>query len=179
MSEKTFREFLKVQAAAKKEGKPIDWDRNRAEWLSSLETLYHFVEQALQKFNDQVRLTREEIELTEDHLGTYRAPMLKLQIGEQLISLIPVGTLLVATKGRVDVVGPRNTVRLVLVNEHAVSPGFGLSIRVGDQVFEEKGPKGEPEGKWVWKLSTPPPKIRFTELTPDTFFDALLSVING
>ena len=51
-----------------------------------------------------------------------------------------------------------------------------LSEHIEEQNQNNKKMKKE---KDVWKISTPPPKIKYLELNENSFFDALMEVING
>lgn len=175
----TLKNFLEQSAKAKAKGKTVDWNKEREDFLAALSEFYAQIKGYLNVFADRVKIEEDTITISEEHLGRYQATQLTLTIDDKTIRLVPIGTILVAAKGRVDMVGPKTTVKFVLVNQHAKSPGFGLSIRVGDQIFEEKAPVDAQSPKWEWKLSTPPPRIKFEPITADSFSDALLAVING
>ena len=178
MSEKTFQHFLKANAGVKENEPKVDWNRTREEWLIALGELFEQVKGFLSKY-EEVKIDEEPIQLAESQLGTYQVSRLVLKVRGLKATLTPVGTIIVGGKGRVDLAGMKGTMRFVLVNEHAVSPAFGFSLKIGDKVIEEGVHHGVPEGGFVWKIATPPPKIRYGPLNADTFFDALLTVIGG
>jgi hypothetical protein len=33
--------------------------------------------------------------------------------------------------------------------------------------------------EWAWKISTPPPEMKFIDLTQESFFDMILAVVDG
>jgi len=47
-----------------------------------------------------------EIELNEPDIGIYLAKRMDIKIGRQSVSLVPLGTMLIGCKGRVDAQGP-------------------------------------------------------------------------
>ena len=62
-----------------------------------------------------------QINITEEALGTYSVPAKKLFIGDITLKFVPIGTILIATPGRIDLVYKGRTVMFVLVDEAATS----------------------------------------------------------
>ncbi len=178
---RTFDDFVKSQQPAPDEMRAIDWTRERDEWLGSLGELYKKIEAFLAKYIEagEITIERRDITLNEENIGSYAACRMILKIGRQEITLTPIGTLLVAAKGRVDVVGPAGKTRLVLVDSESSRPSVGVAMTVGGR----RGPspvKSSPKKiKWVWKIATPPPSVRYIELTPESFFQAIMEIVNG
>jgi hypothetical protein len=50
--------------------------------------------------------------------------------------------------------------------------------RVGDAPPAPPSVEAVKAIEWVWKISTPPPEMKFIELTQDAFFDMIISVAN-
>ena len=50
------------------------------------------------------------------------------------------------------------------------------STKTKVQIYQGKPAKNI---KWAWKISTPPPAVQLLELNEESFFDALMEVING
>src|SRR6266705_916269 len=102
---RTFDDFVKSQQPAPDEMRAIDWTRERDEWLGSLGELYKKIEAFLAKYIEagEITIERRDITLNEENIGSYAACRMILKIGRQEITLTPIGTLLVAAKGRVDV----------------------------------------------------------------------------
>lgn len=180
MATSTFDEFVKSQQ------EPVDpdfWRKQRDEWLGSLDDLYSRLRNFLDKYisSGLIQFELSTIELDEENIGAYQAPMVNLRIGRRKISLQPIGTLLIGSKGRVDVVGPTGTVSsLVLVNAKA--------RRTADLVHVYVGVGGKPpviperrssEIKWEWRMVTRPPERRFVEITQESFFEMIMEVANG
>ncbi|HEY6927388.1 MAG TPA: hypothetical protein VI653_28190 [Steroidobacteraceae bacterium] len=174
-----FDAFVKAQQKSAQDTE-VDWDKERDEWLAHLEGLYKKIEEMLGEYvkSGQILLRYQNVQLNEEDIGTYSARRLIIKIGGKEIVLEPVGTLLIGTKGRVDVTGPAGSTRIMLVDKDATRP----RVRVTVQVPAEKPPgfesPAEPTG-WTWKLVTSPPTVRYIELTQDSLFRALLEVGGG
>jgi hypothetical protein len=88
-----------------------------------------------------------------------------LRIGRQQITMTPLGTRLLFTKGGVDVEGSAGRFRLVLVDGESSAPKIKATVGIG--------------GKRVWKIMTSPPVIGYIEFTRESLFQALMEVANG
>jgi hypothetical protein len=51
--------------------------------------------------------------------------------------------------------------------------------RVGDPPPAPPSPEAVKAIQWTWKISTPPPEMKFIELTRDAFFDMIIAVANA
>lgn len=94
------------------------------------------------------------------------------------VKLEPIGTNLIGAKGRVDLIGKNGTIRFVLVNKNSSGP----KIKVNIWIEGEEPPKQEEVSKileWEWKISTPPPRIKYIEFNQETFLSALMEVVGG
>ncbi len=102
-----------------------------------------------------------------------------LKIGRQEVNLVPVGTLLIAFKGRVDVEGPAGKAQIALVDSKASSAAslINVSVRIGSKDLALKKP-AEPID-WAWRIVTPPPERRFIEITQETLFQLIMEVANA
>lgn len=160
-----FAEFVKRQQVSLNGETDVDWAKEREEWLDHLATLYQSIELFLKDYLDQgaIRISYRAIDLNEEEIGHYTAREMMIQIGRQQVTLIPIGTMLIGTKGRVDVEGTAGRGRLVLKDKRSTRP----EIHKGKVI------------EWVWKISTPPPSISYLDLTKESFFDLLMEVTNG
>jgi len=174
-----FDAFVQAQQKSAQDAE-IDWNKERDEWLAHLDALYKKIEELLGDYvkSGQILLRCQDVQLNEDDIGTYCAPRLTIKIGGKEIVLDPVGTLLIGTKGRVDVTGPAGFTRLMLVDKDAARPRVMVAARVNSK----RSPVPEPPDKpvdWTWKLATSPPTVRYIDLTQDSLFRALLEVGGG
>jgi hypothetical protein len=179
---KEFEEFVKRQKSSVVAEPPVDWDKERRDWLAHLDSLYKKVESFLKKYKDEgsVEIDYKETELFEENLGTYPVKTMVIRIGRQVTNLTPVGTLLVGSKGRVDVDGPYGKAALVLVDKDAVSPRPRIRVRIIDPK-EKVQPEIENEKKieWVWKIATPPPALQYIDLNAESFLQLIMEISNA
>lgn len=171
----SFDDFVQREIdAARKAGKgSIDWEAEKKQWLRSLDDLYLRVHAFLRQYIDagQIATRMETIEINEEHLGLYTVPSMTIIIGAKKVTLEPVGTVLVGSRGRVDVVGSLARGQLILVESGSVAqllPSTGLGK-------SQAGAKKLTEGRWTWKVV-----VRDTvDLTKETFLALLLQIANG
>ena len=176
-----FDNFVKRQQPTAAEMKPIDWAKQRDEWLQHLNELYEQIESFLARYlkTQEIKHHYLDITLNEENIGSYKARQMVLTIGRQQIALTPMGTVLIGAKGRVDVAGPAGKTRFVLVNSEASRPVSKVTVRVAGAA-QPVAPEAEAkEIKWTWKIATSPPDIRYIELTQDSLFQVLMEVTNG
>lgn len=186
MSKAEFDEFVKRQKIEKSIAPPIDWDAQRDEWLDYLNRLYAQIESFLEAYISAGEALCEyrEITLNEDNIGSYVARQMLLKFGQQQVTFTPIGTLLIGTKGRVDVSGPAGKARLTLINKKVTHAHQLISVTV-TVVGKDKAPRTPPENQpnepieWVWKIISRPPEMKFTNLTQEAFFEMILEVVNA
>ena len=103
MSKKDFEELLK-----KHERKPveneIDWEKQKQEWLDFIKEFFDSVKSWLEPFKNDGKLSYEfkKTQITEEYIGTYEVDVMIVDFAGQKLSLEPLGTLLIDTKGRID-----------------------------------------------------------------------------
>jgi hypothetical protein len=120
MSKSEFDEFVKRQNS---EQPDFDPKQLLDEWLGDLEALYRNITSYLQTYIDSsdAQIEYQNVQLNEDFSGPYIACKLILKIGRAAVTFTPIGTMLVGSKGRVDVQGPSGTARLVLISKLATT----------------------------------------------------------
>jgi hypothetical protein len=87
---------------------------------------------------------------------------------------------LIGSKGRVDVEGPSGKAALALVDKNAV--GLRPVIRISIvEPKEKRQPEVESSRKivWVWKIATPPPAVKYIELSAESFYELIMEVSNA
>ena len=178
MANKNFDEFLERQASHTQSTK-IDWAAELNEWIKYLGGFYETIESYLKPYVNKrkIEISYGKKKIIEEGIGEYEARTATISLGVNKLKLDPIGTLLIGTKGRVDLIGPKGKIRFVLVPSAASAP------RISVQVYKkgEKPPSEEklPEVKlWTWKIATPPPHIKFFALEEESFFEALMEVSN-
>jgi hypothetical protein len=182
MTTTQFDEFINQQVLNTSSAIEINWDQQRLEWLHYLDVLYAALEGFLSSYiaDKRIQVTHGTKKIHEEYLGEYEAKTLQLTIGGNRIKLEPVGTLLIGAKGRVDMMGPHGSIKLVLVDELIVASTISVKVSINGERFEPEDVKVQPVSvKWTWRISTPPPKIQYLPLSNESFFDALMEVANG
>ncbi len=182
MSKQTFDEFVKKQvdqAKANQATNEIDWNKTREDWLRELCDLYSRMERYLKKYTDkdQIRIRRDQVHLSEDHLGTYEAETLTFLIGNEKVVAKPIGTLLIGAWGRVDLVGARGSLRIVLLEKGG--PTIRTRIEIGGKPEEDVGRSmlpGSVADQRGWYIATLPPNVTTTALSADAFRDAIMEL---
>jgi hypothetical protein len=183
MSKKEFAEFMSRQVPRTEEP-PIDWEGEKKEWLMLLDSLYQMIQKFLAEYikSGQISVAYKGIELNEEGIGRYSARIMSLVFGTNQISLTPIGTMLIGTKGRVDMNGPRGTRRLLLADRNST----GIKVVVTTRTIRpgvplpQRAPEPIRKPDWEWKLVIPyaPPQASYQKLTQDAFLDALMEISN-
>lgn len=183
-----FKEFVERQQRPASVADTLDWNMERDEWLGHLQQLYDRIAEYLDSYigSGAIQLRETSIELNEENIGVYTAKRLAITIGAQEIVLTPVGTLLIGSKGRVDVEGSAGNSRLVLIDKNIVHPRQMFSVGVtvisaggSTRVPHPEAPRPAKEIEWTWKIVSRPPVMHFVELNKETFFEMLMEVSNG
>ena len=176
MTEMSFDDFVNQQIA--KEEPSIDWTQIRDDWIKHLDEFYQLAKKFLQKYIDQdkVHITWATKQINEEHIGSYDVKSLEVQIGTIKVRFDPIGRLVLGVKGRVDMHGPRGTVKFVLVPKTDSSPTIRVIQETSSVVKDEPEPVIE---ELAWKILTPPPNIKYIELEEESFLSAIMEVANA
>jgi hypothetical protein len=179
MSDK-FDEFIQKHIASETGGGTFDPEAEKAMWLGKLQALYALVKASLSEHIDagKVTLTFQEIALMEEALGVYKVLEASISIGRQVVKLTPVGTFLIGARGRVDMRGPRGVARFLIVPPGSTAPRVRVAVVEPGKPPPAREAVAPPE-TWVWKIAGSPPRITYADLTPDSFRDVLMGVMDG
>ncbi|MCL2624006.1 MAG: hypothetical protein FWD31_10110, partial [Planctomycetaceae bacterium] len=120
--------------------------------------------------------------IEEEIIGEYEVPVLNIHLYDKHAALIPAGTNMIGTPGRVDLVGNFETKRMILTGMNESRPqgatAFSCSWLDDEKLTEIKNQ--EPQGReYVWKIITDPPKIRFIDLNEDNFLSSLQEILDA
>jgi hypothetical protein len=185
MSKSDFDDFVKRQQAQQRvAAAAFNPKQQLDEWLGYLDALYKQITAYLQDYTKSgaAQLEYRDIQLNEDFIGSYTVRQMILKIGSATVTFTPIGTMLIGTKGRVDVRGPLGKARLSLVNKLVTSARQLVQVTArmpGDPPPAPVSPEAIRQIEWAWKVITPPPEIKFIELTEEAFFDMILAVTNA
>lgn len=182
MARTDFDKFVQRKNAEEEAVIAFDPKQQLNEWFRYLDDLYAQATRFLKSYIEggTARIEFREIELNEEFSGPYIVRQLFIHIGNSTITLRPIGTMLIGSKGRVDVQGPRGAARLVLINKNVTHARQLIRLRISRPGEPPSPPEPKPDQiEWAWKIATPPPEMQFTDLTEDSFFDMILSVADA
>lgn len=183
MGKQQFDEFIDERLGLQDENASIDWKAKRDAWLGHVDQLYAMVEEMLKDYveSGKVKLQYGKKDISEDFIGKYSVKLIEIDIIGKAAMLEPIGVNIIGASGRVDLVGEYDQVKFVLVDRQLPAPQLKVSIHVnGEDAGATTDDEKEVGGNdLVWKIATPPPTLQYVEITPDSFFDALMEVIGG
>jgi hypothetical protein len=112
MAAEAFEEFLKKK---KEQDRTVDWEDRKNKWTKSVTDFYNNVHKWLYPFTEKalLKIKVKEIMVSEEYIGTYKLNQLDIFLGNDIISLIPRGTLILGSYGRIDMKGPKGD-RLII-----------------------------------------------------------------
>ena len=184
MPTKTFDDFVKRrlnEAQTNQSSETVDWNKTREEWIQSLNHLHSKMEKYLNKYTeaDQIQITREKFRISEEYLGNYEAEKLTIQIGIDKVVAKPIGRMMIGAVGRIDLIGARGMLRIVLLDKGQPAPQ--TKIEIGRKPEEKTGCHAIQSIKISerdWYIATLPPRITATALSADAFRDALMELLD-
>lgn len=184
MSKSEFNRFVQQQQIDAERVAGFDPKRQLQEWYDYLDLLYKKISLFMEQYvnANTASITYDNITLTEDFSGSYSIRRMLLKIGRSAITFTPIGTMLIGSKGRVEVQGPHGGARLILINKKVSHARQLISVRVsrlGDPPPPLPTVENVKNIDWEWKIITPPPEMEFIELTEEAFFNMILTVANA
>jgi hypothetical protein len=180
METKEFERFVASQQETDADT-DVDWIQMREEWLSDLDSLHRKIVEFLQDYIEagSIKYSFTKIEVTEPEIGAYLANRMDISIGKQHVSLVPVGTLLVGYKGRVDAEGSAGRAQIVLVNESAKSAADLIKVTINVKGNLPSSPPEQKKIAWAWKIVTNTVPRRFVDLHKESLFTLLMEIANA
>jgi hypothetical protein len=183
MTRDDFRDFVEKNSQEQKTTERIDWSKQREEFLSHISRLYLEIQGFLKEFIDSGKIVMKpsDISLSEEFVGSYKAPRMTILIGNKEVTLTPIGTNLIAAKGRIDMKGRNGiVVKIVLVDSRmkGLRDHIKASTRMAGAA-EIAEPKTEAEStqiEWKWRLLTAPPTSKYLEMNESNFLEALMEL---
>jgi len=133
------KDFLKKKAEQAQLRKSVDWEARRQWWIARIDNLFIEIEQWLEPLRDDVVVVREYLEVEEEYLGKYNVEKMIISVGEEKVELLPFGTIVIGSYGRVDLVGDNGMIMLVLLDRE-IFPESRISFyspKFGTEIFDE------------------------------------------
>ncbi|NLM68277.1 MAG: hypothetical protein GX180_14060 [Enterococcus sp.] len=135
---KTFREFLadRKKNEPKKVEKKIDWEARKTKWLTSVDNLYATVDNIIvnnfRSAGFHVTTKKEEVRIFEEYIGAYYIKNYFITADDIEVKFFPIGTIIIGAFGRVNMILPSETIKLVLQNwsDWRIVSGFGSAIEL-------------------------------------------------
>lgn len=188
MASTALREFVRQQyeKTPKTPQKEIDWDGRRSAWIAQVESLIDRIKQWLTPLRNEKLLDWVEGKTTleEAFIGRYEVPWLEILIGRQRARLIPKGSLVVGSFGRVDLEGSMGKLLLILSDTGKyfkvvvrVAVGDSSSLQEEEIADGEELSSAEIIKKSQWYVVYPDNREELTSFTEDAFSDALQRVL--
>ena len=159
----------------------VDWEKRKTWWLSKINDLYKLVQEWLAPLVPEVvSIEGDTIDVYEERLGSYKAPYLNINLYTEVVKLVPIGTIIIAGLGRVDLIGDEGSVMIVLEQK-----GHRPQIRVymGEEEISKSKKKPKPPAydqmDTEWIVPTEKGRVKkYQLLTREVFYDALMRVMN-
>lgn len=178
--EKNPEDFLrKKKSDYDQRKKAIDWQQRIDWWKTKIDALYMDILGWLAplKNDGTVEIIKSEAEFYEELLGNYTAPTLQIVVGSEAVMLSPIGTIIIAAFGRIDVIGDNRTVMLLLEQKgHRPQIKVQIGLAIEPSKTSEKPSYDQIETEWI-VADTNYRKGPYSILDKDTFFDVLKRVM--
>lgn len=115
------------------------------------------------------------ITISEEMLGAYSINEKWIQIGNAKIIFRPIGTILIGTNARVDLIYRSKDIMIVRTGENIKGPGNLITIRINGEPASKKIDGGKP----VWKYVKSNQRLSYVLLNKKTFENLIMELING
>ncbi len=184
MGFKNLEDMLNQKKQAE-EDREVDWNKQKDVWLDAVKSFYEQIENLLTPLKDKdlLDLYYEQIYITEEHIGIYAIDKMVIKFPDhQTVSLVPVGTLIIAAFGRIDMEGPNGTVKFLWVPKSSEGPKVRVEIidpKISASGLDQPKTTIIPPQEREWKIATAPPRIQYIPITEDSFSDELMGVMHG
>jgi len=137
---KNFKEFFedrkKVEDISTE--KKIDWDDRKLKWINSVNEFYIIVDQLIvENFKNagySVFTQKEVVKNFEDFIGYYEIPNYIIKSENIDIKFFPIGTIVIGALGRLNMVLPKETIKVVLSDwgKWKIVNGYGSDTKLID-----------------------------------------------
>lgn len=191
MSIKSLKDIIEQQKKEEENEQSFDASEQINDYISLVEKLYDLFISSVDELIKEglIKETREKIKISEEYLGEYEIDSLILSINSNKIKLIPAGTMLIGSKGRVDVFGPFGSEKFMLIRKGVKSPSdlVKIKVHISGIDHERKEEKEEKEERkkitiadWEWKTMPSDNRwVRFDDVNSETVTNIIMRMING
>ena len=175
---KKFDDFVnKMDAEAKAKSKEFDPEKRIKKFQTLIEGLYSEIDTWLQEgiHNGKIQTGLIPVSIKEELLGVYEVNDKWIQIGNARFNLHPVGTILIGTDARIDLIYRSKEIMIVRAGKDIEYPGQLISI----QVNGGSGPKKKEKVELVWKYVKDNRRLSYSALNKESFENLIMDLING
>ena len=183
INQSSFDNFVEQKT---EETKLINWEAKKKLWLTKVNKLYSQIEVWLSDWtrNKKIKISTDETRsIVEEYIGQYQTPIMKISIGDEKIELIPIGTLIIGSQGRIDVKGRAGSIMLILIKKDTY-PDVNIKVFNSERKAKEdkeKKPSSISESnsnQLIWKYAKRSPQLEYFELNK-TLFEEILMAVSG
>ncbi|MFA6236510.1 MAG: hypothetical protein WC635_04205 [Bacteriovorax sp.] len=178
-----FEEFVDSKSA---EDKKINWNARKKLWLEKVNDLYTEIDKWFLnlKKSGKITISKEDLTIHEEQLGTYISQKLIIRIGGEKIVLSPVGTIIIGGYGRIDITGKAGDVMLILSHQD-YRPGVTVHVSTSSQEAEEYKKKQQQERNarpeltrenLIWLYVRRGHRLEYFPLTKSIFEEIIMAV---
>jgi hypothetical protein len=185
MEKKDFENYLQATAKKKVDSKEFI-EKELSQWRYFLDLLYKNIIAWLDDYIKKGFITYKTSQKTihEEFSGYYTINSLILTVNNIEIIFDPIGTMLIGSKGRVDIKSKNGTIMLTLVDKSLNGPNIQVKIYTSEKERkdDEEKIKSKPKNtiEWAWKIfHNSNDHIEYVELTENTFLDIIMELTNG
>lgn len=104
-----FEDFLKSQ------NRDHNQEQRKSDWLKGVSGVYEKIESWISKYKkeDLIQTNYASARIDESLIGQYETQKLTLIIGNKIIEIVPIGTYILGSYGRIDIRGSKGTYHLI------------------------------------------------------------------
>ncbi|RXT70623.1 hypothetical protein [Pseudomonas syringae] len=176
MTKKSFSDFVNEKKSPSSQ--KFDPQEQIEEWRKLLDNLYTEVRTFLTPFitEGSTELSLHPIMIREESLGIYQVESAVLRIGNIKYIFSPVGTMLIGSKGRVDIVGPKGTRSVALIK--GTGPKVTVTVTIGDEtpIRKPQPNSGQEELPWRWVILSAKPPYKYSEWNKENFQELIMDM---
>lgn len=175
---KKFTDFInKMEEESKKDKKGFNPEERIESYRNLVNELYANIDSWLNEelVAGKILTGVVPITISEEQLGSYIVDEKWIQIGNARIQFHPIGTILIGTDARVDMVYRSKDIMIIRTGENVVGPGDLIEVEVnGEPPKKRRFP-----GKSVWKYVKEGHRLSYVTLDKDRFEDLIIEVVDG
>ena len=175
---KKFTDFInKMEEEAKKDKNGFNPTERIESYRNLVNSLYADIDAWLREELESGKIMTGivPITITEEQLGSYAVDEKWIQIGNARIQFHPIGTILIGTDARVDMVYRSKDVMIIRTGENVESPYGDYNSVENDKATKKRRFAGQS----VWKYVKGGHRLSYVTLDKDRFEDLIIDVIDG